>query len=324
MSQQLNNESQKRYRNKAYFANTDKPRKDVSQIITSLEQDFSSFLKQDENRYQEYLRTMARFHKYSVNNTMLIFLQRPEASYINSYSGWKSVGRMVRKGEKGIRIIAPVTVKVQKESENDPSGLRTAEEKVVAFRTAYVFDLSQTEGKELPLLNNKELIGNVSQYAKIMDAIRQISPVPIRFGDLNSITTKGYYDHTNRLIMIRKGMSELHTVKTAIHELTHALLHSEKTADKSSFIKETVAESVAYVVCNALGLDTGEYSFPYLASWSESHKYHSPFYKFSILICILEKIIRKIFSDKKRQPGFLRAILQDILLFFCDINLILK
>lgn len=217
---------------------------------------------------------MARFHKYSVNNTMLIFLQRPEASYINSYSGWKSVGRMVRKGEKGIRIIAPVTVKVQKESENDPSGLRTAEEKVVAFRTAYVFDLSQTEGKELPLLNNKELIGNVSQYAKIMDAIRQISPVPIRFGDLNSITTKGYYDHTNRLIMIRKGMSELHTVKTAIHELTHALLHSEKTADKSSFIKETVAESVAYVVCNALGLDTGEYSFPYLASWSESHTPH--------------------------------------------------
>ena len=101
MSQQLNNESQKRYRNKAYFANTDKPRTDVSQIITSLAQDFSSFLKQDENRYQEYLRTMARFHKYSVNNTMLIFLQRPEASYINSYSGWKSVGRMVKKGEKG-------------------------------------------------------------------------------------------------------------------------------------------------------------------------------------------------------------------------------
>lgn len=240
MSQQLNNESQKRYRNKAYFANTDKPRTDVSQIITSLEQDFSSFLKQDENRYQEYLRTMARFHKYSVNNTMLIFLQRPEASYINSYSGWKSVGRMVKKGEKGIRIIAPVTIKVQKEAENDSSNLEKIEEKVIAFRTAYVFDLSQTEGKELPLLNNKELIGNVSQYAKIMDDIRQIAPVPIQFGEISS-ETKGYYDYTNRIIMIRDGMSELHTVKTAIHELTHALLHSDKNIGKNSYVKETEA-----------------------------------------------------------------------------------
>lgn len=147
MSQQLNNESQKRYRNKAYFANTDKPRTDVSQIITSLEQDFSSFLKQDENRYQEYLRTMARFHKYSVNNTMLIFLQRPEASYINSYSGWKSVGRMVKKGEKGIRIIAPVTIKVQKEAENDSSNLEKIEEKDIAFRTAYVFVCRRLRGR---------------------------------------------------------------------------------------------------------------------------------------------------------------------------------
>ena len=274
MSQQLNNESQKRHSNEAYSANTDKPRKDVSQIISSLEQDFSSFLKQDENRYQEYLKTMAHFHKYSVNNTMLIFLQRPEASYINSYSGWKSVGRMVKKGEKGIRIIAPVTIKVQKEAENDSSNLEKVEEKVIAFRTAYVFDLSQTERKELPLLNNRELIGNVSQYAKLMEAIRQISPVPIRFGTLNSTTAKGYYDYTNRIIMIREGMSELHTVKTAIHELTHALLHLDKTANKSSAEKETEAESVAYVVCSALGLDTGEYSFPYLASWSESHTPH--------------------------------------------------
>ena len=293
MSQQLNNESQKRYRNKAYFANTDKPRTDVSQIITSLEQDFSSFLKQDENRYQEYLRTMARFHKYSVNNTMLIFLQRPEASYINSYSGWKSVGRMVKKGEKGIRIIAPVTIKVQKEAENDSSNLEKIKEKVIAFRTAYVFDLSQTEGKELPLLNNKELIGNVSQYAKIMDAIRQIAPVPIQFGEISS-ETKGYYDYTNRIIMIRDGMSELHTVKTAIHELTHALLHSDKNIGKNSYVKETEAESVAYVVCNALGLDTEEYSFPYLASCSENHTPHELKNSLFIIRRTADSLINKI------------------------------
>ena len=276
----------------------------ISQILTNLGRMFLRLLPRWNRIFPHFLNKMKTgirniyelWHasiKYSVNNTMLIFLQRPEASYINSYSGWKSVGRMVKKGEKGIRIIAPVTIKVQKEAENDSSNLEKIEEKVIAFRTAYVFDLSQTEGKELPLLNNKELIGNVSQYAKIMDDIRQIAPVPIQFGEISS-ETKGYYDYTNRIVMIRDGISELHTVKTAIHELTHALLHSDKNIGKNSYVKETEAESVAYVVCNALGLDTEEYSFPCLASWSENHTPHELKNSLFIIRRTADSLINKI------------------------------
>ena len=248
----------------------EKTSKDISEIVSSLERDFAKYLENNAARYKDYLQVMARFHNYSVNNSMLIFMQRPNATYISSFSGWKSIGRKVKKGEKGIRIIAPVMIKIRQKSDEEKQESTEEQEKLVAFRSAYVFDLEQTEGKELPLLSAAELTGKVPDYAKLMSAIQRISPVPIRYADLES-TVKGYYDLTAEEIIIRNGMSELHTVKTAIHEMTHVLLHSDRNDKKSSFERETEAESVAYVVCNALGLDTAEYSFPYLTSWSQEH-----------------------------------------------------
>ena len=151
----------------------------------------------------------------------------PNATYISSFSGWKSIGRKVKKGEKGIRIIAPVTIKVRQKSDEENQESPEEQEKLVAFRFAYVFDLEQTEGKELPFLSAAELTGKVPDYSKLMSAIRKISPVSIHYENLEA-TVKGYYDLTAKEIIIRSGMSELHTVKTALHEITHVLLHSDR------------------------------------------------------------------------------------------------
>mgnify|MGYP000015413886 CR=1 FL=1 len=268
--QKIANKNTKKVYRYPFMEGGEKTSKDISEIVSSLERNFAKYLENDEARYKNYLQIMARFHNYSVNNSMLIFMQRPNATYISSFSGWKSIGRKVKKGEKGIRIIAPVTIKVRQKSDEENQESPEEQEKLVAFRFAYVFDLEQTEGKELPFLSAAELTGKVPDYSKLMSAIRKISPVSIHYENLEA-TVKGYYDLTAKEIIIRSGMSELHTVKTALHEITHVLLHSDRNDKNSSFERETEAESVAYVVCNALGLDTAEYSFPYLTSWSQEH-----------------------------------------------------
>ncbi len=240
-------------------------------------------------RYKEYLRVMSKFHHYSFNNTMLIALQKPDASLIAGFSAWKnSHGRTVKKGEKGIRIIAPAPFKVKQEMEKlDPKtnmpligadGKAVTEEKEItipAYKVVSVFDVSQTEGKELPSIGVNKLTGDVSQYEDFFTALKKASPVPIALEHIEG-SAHGYYHLAEKRIAIDDNMSELQTLKTAIHEIAHAKLHDidlnapkeEKENRPNQRTREVEAESVAYTVCRHYGLDTSDYSFGYVAGWS--------------------------------------------------------
>jgi len=240
-------------------------------------------------RYKEYLRVMSKFHHYSFNNTILIALQKPDASLIAGFSAWKNNhGRTVKKGEKGIRIIAPAPFKVKQEMEKlDPKtnmplvgadGKAVTEEKEItipAYKVVSVFDVSQTEGRELPSIGVNELTGDVSQYEDIFTALKKASPVPIALEHIEG-SAHGYYHLTEKRIAIDNNMSELQTLKTAIHEIAHAKLHdidlnapkAEKENRLNQRTREVEAESVAYTVCQHYGLDTSDYSFGYVAGWS--------------------------------------------------------
>ena len=236
--------------------------------------------------YKAYLSTMSKFHNYSLNNTLLIAMQKPDATLVAGYQAWqKQHQRHVRKGEKGIQIIAPSPYKAKKEREVlDPTTGRpkldaqgkpvkeTVEVEYPAFRVATVFDVSQTEGKELPSLGVDELSGKVDGYSRLLTALKEICPVPIGFEQIGS-GAKGYYHTTEQRIALQEGMSEMQTVKTLIHEMAHQRLHShekEKPREErlSARSKEVEAESVAYTVCQHFGIDTSDYSFGYIAGWS--------------------------------------------------------
>ena len=227
--------------------------------------------------YREYLSAVHKFHSYSYNNSMLILMQKPEASYVAGFKTWETLGRHVKKGEKGITILAPCPYKSVNyvdvldpntgQVKRDEQGKVMKERKEISrasFKAISIFDIYQTEGEPLPELA-KELQGEISNYKVLMDSIRDVAPVPIRF-DTWDVTKKGYYDLVTQEIVIKSGMSELQTVKTAIHETAHSILHKDKTHTKDSKTMEVEAESVAFVVCQYLGLDTSDYSFGYLAS----------------------------------------------------------
>ena len=210
-------------------------------------------------RYREYLSTMQKFHSYSYNNSMLILLQKPEASYVAGYKTWETMERHVRKGEKGITIFAPCPYKAKKAVEvydsktgqvkRDIHGKPVTEEKEItyaSFKAISIFDYSQTEGKPLPELA-QELKGEIPDYMVLMDSIREVAPVPIKFEMWNE-SKKGHYNLSNREIVIKSGMSELQTVKTAIHETVHSILHKDQAHVKDSASMEVEAESVAFVV----------------------------------------------------------------------------
>ena len=232
---------------------------------------------------------MSKFHHYSFNNTMLIALQKPDASLVAGFSAWKnSHGRTVKKGEKGIRIIAPAPFKVKQEMEKlDPKtnmplvgadGNAITEEKEItipAYKVVSVFDVSQTEGKELPSIGVDKLTGDVSQYEDFFTALKKASPVPIALEHIEG-SAHGYYHLAEKRIAIDDNMSELQTLKTAIHEIAHAKLHDidlnapkEKQENRlDQRTREVEAESIAYTVCRHYGLDTSDYSFGYVAGWS--------------------------------------------------------
>lgn len=245
---------------------TDKLEAGIKEVFTS-------------DKYREYLSTMNKFHNYSFNNSMLIHMQKPNASYVAGIKTWNTMERHVRKGEKGITIFAPCPYKVKKPVEvidpktgqvkRDIHGKPVTEEKEItyaSFRAISIFDISQTEGKPLPELA-KELKGEIPDYMILMDSIREVAPVPIKFESWSE-SKKGHYDLANKEIVIKSGMSELQTVKTAIHETAHSILHKDQAHVKDSATMEVEAESVAFVVCQHLGLDTSDYSFGYLAGWS--------------------------------------------------------
>ena len=256
--------------------------RDMDSILQSLEEGVSEIFTSE--RYTEYLQTMAKFHNYSFNNTMLIALQRPDATLVTGYRNWQSMGRQVMKGEKGITIIAPTPIKkkqmqevLDKEgrpvlNENGDSIMKEVEVKIPRFKAITVFDIAQTVGDPIDLMVPEELKEAVNDYDLFMEAITAVSPVPIRFDEISG-NAKGYYHNEDKEIVIRKGMSESQTIKTAIHESGHARLHDRdemkaKGEKKDRLTAEVEAESVAYCVCSAFGIDTSEYSFPYIANWS--------------------------------------------------------
>ena len=256
----------------------------MKEITERLEQGVKDIFTSE--MYANYLRTMSQFHSYSFNNTLLIHLQKPEASLVAGYQTWqKKFHRQVRRGEKGIQIIAPAPIRTREEIEKvdpatmepvlKPDGTPEMEEveyTIPRFRVTTVFDVSQTEGEPLPELETPELLGSVENYEIFMQAIRDISPVPIRFDEIES-GAKGYYSSVDKEIVIQESMSESQTMKTGIHEVTHAKLHDrdiieEMDEKKDQMTREVDAESVAYTVCQYFGLDTSDYSFPYIAGWS--------------------------------------------------------
>ena len=260
--------------------------KDMDSIMQSLESGVEELFTS--NRYQEFLKTMAKFHNYSFNNTMLIAMQRPDATLVTSYKNWQSMGRQVMKGEKGITIIAPAPYKKTKEKEVLDENQRPimgtdgkpkteqVEVTVPHFKAVTVFDIAQTSGEPIQTLAPELLTAAVQDFDSFMQAIQKISPVPIRFDEIDG-NANGYYHNADKEIVIKKGLSESQTLKTAIHETAHAKLHDREImeslgVEKDRLTKEVEAESVAYCVCSSFDLDTSDYSFPYIAGWSSSRE----------------------------------------------------
>lgn len=265
----------------------------MREIVDSIENGIKELFESD--KYRKYLATMSRFHRYSVNNTMLIYMQRPDATHVAGFNKWRDqFGRNVLKGEKGIRIIAPTPYKKKvEEIKTDPEtnapvldadGKAIIEEKEIRipmFKVVSVFDVSQTAGKPLPQLA-ADLSGNVQQYEVFMEALRRASPVPIEIKPV-AHDTDGFFSIKEQRITIRAGMSEVQTVCAAVHEIAHAKLHDYEhmteladdgetilvPGEKSRNTEEVEAESISYAVCQYYGIETGENSFGYIATWSK-------------------------------------------------------
>ena len=263
----------------------------MKEITDRLEQGIQDLFESD--RFKEYLQVMSTFYDYSFNNTLLIAMQKPDATFVAGYTSWQQkYGRQVVSHAKSIKVIAPSPYKVKREVDKiDPKtqkpvigkdGKPVKEETEVtvpAFKVVSVFDVSQTEGKELPTIGVDELTGDVAQYADFFKATEQASPAPVGFEKIES-GAKGYYSQTEKRIAINEGMSELQNLKTLIHEIAHAKLHdidlnapAEEKADRPDRrTREVQAESIAYAVCQHYGLDTSDYSFAYVAKWSSGRE----------------------------------------------------
>ena len=269
---------------------SEKPAEKLKEITDRLEQGIAELF--DSERYREYLKVMSKFHNYSFRNTVLIAMQKPDASLVAGFSAWKNnFERNVMRGQKGIKIIAPSPYKIKQEMQKiDPhtqkpiigkDGKPVTEEKEItipAYKVVSVFDVSQTEGKELPDIAVDELTGDVDRYKDFFAALEKTSPVPIAFENIEG-GSHGYYHLEDKRIAINEGMSELQTLKTAIHEIAHAKLHDidlnapkdeQPRVDRRT--REVEAESVAYTVCQHYGLDTSDYSFGYVAGWSSGRE----------------------------------------------------
>ena len=258
----------------------------VKEITDQLEQGIQDLFESE--KYMSWLRTMSRFHDYSLNNTLLIAFQRPDATLVAGYTAWqKQFGRQVQKGEKAIKILAPAPYKEKVEvekldpvtktpifSEDGKPIMEVQEVTRPAFKVVNVFDVSQTEGREIPSLGVDELSGEVREYELFFEALKRSCPVPMNFEAIEG-SAKGYYHQMEQRIAIREGMSQVQTIKTVIHEMAHQRLHAVDPLDEKSEIinqtrssKEVEAESVAYTVCQHYGIETSDYSFAYVAGWS--------------------------------------------------------
>ena len=258
----------------------------VKEITDKLEEGLKELFESE--KYKNYLSTMSKFHNYSFNNTLLIALQRPDASLVAGYQAWqKNFNRHVKRGEKGIRILAPAPYKIKEERDKldpvtgevmlDKDGMPQTEEveiKIPAFRAVSVFDVSQTDGEPIPELEAKELLSTVEGYEDFVKAVTYVAPAPIGFEDIPG-DSKGYFSTEENRIAVQEGMSESQTLKTMVHETAHSMLHSKEVnkedilaPSKDRNTKEVEAESIAYTVCQHFGIDTSDYSFGYIAGWS--------------------------------------------------------
>lgn len=236
-------------------------------------------------RYAEYLVAMSKFHRYSYGNVMLILMQCPHASRVAGYNTWrKTFGRNVKRSEKGIQILAPCPSRkyVWQEATDPKTGatihntdgspkMETRVITITRFKIATVFDVSQTEGKELPSIGTTRLTGDVENFQYYYDKLVSLSPVSVTIDQVPG-QANGYYSYAEQRIVLRPGLSEIQTIKTLVHEIAHALLHDPDEVPpeerKGRNEKEVEAESIAYVVCQHFGIDTSEYSFGYVAGWS--------------------------------------------------------
>lgn len=258
----------------------------IKEITDILEQGVKDIY--ESNRYKQYLQVLSKFYNYSPSNALLIAMQNPDATLIAEYSSWKNkFERHVKKGEKGIKILAPSPYKVKKEIEkidpntqrpmirNDGKPVMEEQEIIIpAYKIVTVFDVLQTDGKELPSIGIDTLIGNMEQYNNFFAALVKTSPVPVAFEAMNG-NTKGYYHQIEKRIALLDGASQLQTLKTLIHEIAHAKLHDidsniqqEKQKRPDRHTRKVEAESIAYTVCQHYNLDTSDYSFAYIAGWS--------------------------------------------------------
>ena len=258
----------------------------VKEITDRLEEGLKELFESE--KYKSYLSTMSKFHNYSFNNTLLIAMQKPEATLVAGFKAWQTnFNRHVNKGEKGIRILAPAPYKIKEERDKldpvtgevmlDKDGMPQTEEveiKIPAFRAVSVFDVSQTDGEPIPELEAKELLSTVEGYEDFVKAVTYVAPAPIGFEDIPG-DSKGYFSTEENRIAVQEGMSESQTLKTMVHETAHSMLHSKEVnkedilaPSKDRNTKEVEAESIAYTVCQHFGIDTSDYSFGYIAGWS--------------------------------------------------------
>lgn len=267
----------------------EKNQRDIEEMVKLIDEGVKAVFSSE--KYKEYLKFVSKFTDYSARNTMLINMQKPDATLVAAYGKWKQLGRQVEKGQTGISILAPVIYKTdetlevnkpvvdefgnQMYNEDGTEKIQTTEKqaKELAFKKIFVFDVSQTSGKELPE-PVMELSGNIDSARKetVLTALKKVTGIDIEFKDIKG-GAKGYYSSANNQIVIKSGMSDAQTLKTAFHEAAHNLLHDPKknivTAKAPRNEKEVQAESVAFIVAEKLGMDTSEYSFPYIASWSD-------------------------------------------------------
>ena len=251
----------------------------IKEITEQLQKGIEDLFESD--NYKNYLKTMSRFTSYSLNNTLLIAMQKPDATLVASYGTWKHFNRQVLKGSKAIKIIAPCPYKRKIETEvtdtdgkiilgKDGKPLTEESEKVLmGFKVANVFDVSCTSGEDLPTLTHK-LDGTVDNFNDFMNALKEFSPVPIELKKINS-SANAYYQLIDKYIVVDNRLSEMMKIKSSIHEICHSIIHdqdtgSDKDADKQT--KEVQAESVAFTVCQYYGIDSSDYSFGYVAGWS--------------------------------------------------------
>lgn len=265
----------------------------IKEITAGIEKGIMELFESD--RYRNYLTTMSRFHKYSLNNVMLIHAQRPDATLVAGFNKWKnSFGRHVKKGEKGIQILAPTPYKIKQEAQKldpdtklpllDENGEPVTEEKEVTipmFKVVSVFDVSQTDGRPLPQISST-LTGDVAEYEIFLEALRRTSPVPISFQAMEP-GMDGYFAPKKQKIFLREGMSQVQTICAAVHEIAHSKLHDYEhmteladdretilvPGEKSRNTEEVEAESISYAVCQYFGIETADNSFGYIAAWSQ-------------------------------------------------------